>query len=228
MPSLRERFAIAKSRSPISSSARAVLSGSCSSVSRSSSTSSSIFATRPSWSPSRSPRRRRACRSCRRGGARAGFSGRCRASVRGPSRRAPAPSASSSDRAPLRPTAHAPSTPRRAPGRPPEKRGDAAGQLVDDRPQRIVDGEQPALGRHLREKHALEDVVADLLSQRGLSPRSMASTTSWASSSTKWVNESSVCSRSHGHPSGDRSVRMTSTRLSNSSPVSSSSLWAHV
>ena len=39
-------------------------------------------------------------------------------------------------------------------------------QLLDDRPQRVVHREVSALGCDLREEHALEDVIADLLAQR--------------------------------------------------------------
>ena len=39
-------------------------------------------------------------------------------------------------------------------------------QLLDNRPQRVVYGEQSALGRDLCEEHPFEDVVADLLTQR--------------------------------------------------------------
>ena len=42
----------------------------------------------------------------------------------------------------------------------------ASQQLLDNRPQRVVYREQPALGRELREEYALEDVVAYLLAQR--------------------------------------------------------------
>ena len=38
-------------------------------------------------------------------------------------------------------------------------------QLVDNRPKRVVDREQPSIGRDLGEKHPFENVVADLLAQ---------------------------------------------------------------
>ncbi len=38
-------------------------------------------------------------------------------------------------------------------------------QLVDNRPERVVDREQPPIGGDLGEKHPFENVVADLLAQ---------------------------------------------------------------
>ena len=39
-------------------------------------------------------------------------------------------------------------------------------QLLDDRPQRVVYGEESVLGRDLCEEDPLENVIADLLTQR--------------------------------------------------------------
>ncbi len=165
MPSLRERLAMAKSRSPISSSARLAASA----IARQRVSAARPLPLRSSRSrrwccPSRSRRRRRACRSCRRAAATAGPWARCRASCAArPSRRAPAPSASSTA-ASAASADGARSFDAASCTRPSSWNTCGCRRTSFSTTWRSESStvNSPGLGRDLREEDAFEDVIADL------------------------------------------------------------------
>ena len=84
----------------------------------------------------------------------------------------------------------------------------ATHELVGNGLYRVGNGEVPGLGASSARNTASKRKSPSSSLSAGMSPSSRASSSSQVSSSTKGRSDCSVCSRSHGQPSGPRSVCM--------------------